>query len=165
MTALTGWDTTGTTYEERSDLKRFSMRQGGSKSVMIWAAFSWYGLSDIVYLDGKRDARGYCQTLEEGSLPFVAETFRESQFWTFQQDNTSIHRSEYSQNWLFQKNIRLLECLDKCPDLHIIENIWKRLARFVYHRHRQFKNIEELKESIIETWSVFQSNIIRKLYR
>ena len=39
-----------------------SRRQGGGKSVKIWAVIGWYGKSQIAFLDGNQDSAKYVQT-------------------------------------------------------------------------------------------------------
>lgn len=51
---------------------------------MVWGAISFHGAKNLVFLQGKQDSSKYCQTLETGLLPFVADVFGESSPWLFQ---------------------------------------------------------------------------------
>ena len=64
---------------------------------MVWGPISYYGASDLVRVKGNQDSVKYCQTLEYGLLSFAADILGE--FWPFQQDNASIHRSKYTKKW------------------------------------------------------------------
>ena len=108
------------------------------------------------------DSTLYCSVLEEDLLPFAAETFGEE--WTFQQDGASCHRSNYTNNWLTSKNVKLLEWPAKSPDLNIIENVWGLLARRVYGHGRQFDTLEDLADKIIDCWDSITDQYLNKLY-
>lgn len=55
------------------DPRRFSKRQAGGITLMVWAAISWYGKSSLVFLDGTQIAELYCEALETHLHPFSAE--------------------------------------------------------------------------------------------
>ncbi|CDF35190.1 unnamed protein product [Chondrus crispus] len=147
------------------DLRRkeqvFSTRHQG-ESLMLWGAISCYGPSHLVRVDGNIDCTLYCEVLEEDRLPFAADTFGEE--WTFQQNGASCHRSNYTKNWLSSKNVKWLGWLAKSPDLNIIEIVWGLLARRVYRHGRQFCNLKDLADRIIDCWSSSSEEYLNKLY-
>lgn len=55
--------------------------------------------------------------------------------------------------WLSDKTVQLLERPSRVPDLNPIENLRMIVARGIYGDARYFGNVEELKESSIESWS------------
>lgn len=59
-------------------------------SLIIWAAISFYGVSEIMILVGRQDANRYCDNLDKGLLPFEAKFYGEPTSWVFQQDNEPI---------------------------------------------------------------------------
>ena len=73
--------------EPRSVLRR----NFGGGSVMIWAAISYHGKSEIAFLSGRQTSRHYRSTLENFLIPF-AEHYHEDGF-IFMQDNAAIHKS------------------------------------------------------------------------
>ncbi|CDF38189.1 unnamed protein product [Chondrus crispus] len=140
----------------------FSTRHQGGASLMLWGAISCHGTSHLVCVEGNMDSTLYCEVLEEDLLPFAADTFDEE--WTFQQDGASCHPSNYTKNWFSSKNVKLLGWPAKSPDLNIIENVWGLLARRVYGHGRQFSNLEDLADRILDCWSSISEEYLNKLY-
>ena len=87
-------------HDLRKEQKRFSTRQAGGGSVMLWGCITFYGVGLLVVTEGKQDARKYCKTLEDGLLSVAAEVFGEQRTWTFQQDNAPIHTAKVTREWL-----------------------------------------------------------------
>jgi hypothetical protein len=59
--------------------------------VIVWAGFSYRGITDIVFVNQKRKSNDYQEMLRQQLLP-VANNIG-GQSWIFQQDNASIHNS------------------------------------------------------------------------
>ncbi len=53
----------------------------------------------------------------------------------------------------------------KYPDLNPIENLWGIRVRDFYKEHRQFNDVEELKEEILRCWDNIDQNEVQNLYR
>lgn len=150
-------------HDLRGEEQSFSTRQQGGESVMLWGAMSYYGLSNLCVVRGNQDSAKYCKVLQRGLLPFAAETLGER--WTFQQDNASTHRSNYTKNWFESKEVDVMYWPAKSPDLNIIENLWGILARSVYREGRQFDNVEDLKQAIKLSWNSIDETTIKTLYK
>ncbi|CDF33332.1 unnamed protein product [Chondrus crispus] len=152
-------------HDLRTKERIFSKRQNGGFSVMVWGAISLYGVSPIVFMDGRQDSTKYVDVLRHGLLPFSSEVFGEGQGWVFQQDNAPIHTSNFTRTWLSGHSIRTLPWPPKSPDMNIIENVWGVMARMVYARGRHYQNVRELKDAIEEAWSTVGSDLLLKLYK
>ncbi|CDF40946.1 unnamed protein product [Chondrus crispus] len=152
-------------HDLRTKERIFSKRQNGGFSVMVWGAISLYGVSPIVFMDGRQDSTKYVDVLRHGLLPFSSEVFGEGQGWVFQQDNAPIHTSNFTRTWLSGHSIRTLPWPPKSPDMNIIENVWGVMARVVYARGRHYQNVRELKDAIEEAWSTVGSDLLLKLYK
>ncbi|CDF36022.1 unnamed protein product [Chondrus crispus] len=149
-------------HDLRREEKVFSTRHQGGASLMLWGAISVRGTSHLVRVQGTMDSTQYCSVLEEDLLPFAADNLGEQ--WTFQKDGASCHRSKYTKAWLDSKNVNLLDWPAKSPDLNIIENVWGLLARRVYAHGRQFDNLEDLADCIIDCWCSITEQYLGKLY-
>jgi transposase len=53
----------------RKEPELFSKNANGGGSVMIWAGFGWNGKTDMAFIDGRLNAVGYQNMLEEYLLP------------------------------------------------------------------------------------------------
>jgi len=78
----------------------------GGGSVMIWAAFSLYGKSDIAFVKGNQKAVNYVETLENYFL-MTTDIFP-GRTIIFQQDNASIHKATVTTQFFNSKNIHTL---------------------------------------------------------
>jgi len=136
-------------------------RNFGGGSLMIWAAISYQGKSDIAFLDGRQNSQAYCATLENYLLPF-SKSKHEGGF-IFMQDNAAIHKSSLMKRWFEEHQTLLLDHPALSPDLNPIENCWGILARSVYKEGKQYQSIAELKESILGSWNGIELSTIRYL--
>lgn len=109
------------------------------------------------------NSQQYCNILQYFLLPKADRLFGEN--WTFQQDNSSVHSSSYTKQWMESNDIDLLDWPAKSPDLNIIENVWGQLARDVYADGKQYENVKDLENAIWVAWSKIEISYIRTLYR
>ena len=137
-------------HDLRKEERIFSKRQQGGKSLKVWGAMSYYGLSDLIVIKGNQDSKGYCETLEAGLLDIAATKFGET--FTFQQYSAAVHQSRHTRKWLADRNMDVMRWPAKSPDLNIIENLWGILSRAVYKHGRHFECLEDLMECIDEEW-------------
>jgi len=148
-------------HDLRREEKVFSKRQNGGGSVMVWGGFSFNGKTALAILDGNQNAEDYTNTLQEYLLPFAAS--KHPGDWHFVQDGASIHTAKETAAWLDSRNISVLGWPAKSPDLNPIENLWGVLARVVYANARQFSNVTELSECIMEAWDDISGSYLKKL--
>ena len=139
----------------------FSKRQQGGGGVMTWACFSYHGKCDIVFLEGRQDSKKYCSTMGNHLLPWAAITHGEN--WVYQQDNCPIHVSSETKKWMAQQNINVLPWPSRSPDINPIENLWAIVSRVVYRDSRQFRNVRELKDAIINAWNSIDDGTLQNL--
>ncbi|KAF0704885.1 hypothetical protein AaE_014720 [Aphanomyces astaci] len=76
----------------RFDKESFFSRKFGGRSVMVWAAFSADGASEIAFLEGNQNSAKYFWTLEDYLFPFAHFLYGDE--FVFMQDGASIHRSK-----------------------------------------------------------------------
>ncbi|CDF37417.1 unnamed protein product [Chondrus crispus] len=148
-------------HDLRKDRKVLSKRQQGGDSVMVWGAFAGKKKCDLVVLEGKQNVLMYIQTLETNLLPFVDQELDPS--WTFMQDGAAVHRANCVYEWFEEEEVHVMDWPAKSPDLNPIENLWGILARKVYAHERQFNNIDELLECIMDCWENINTETLDKL--
>ena len=94
-------------------------------------------------------------------MPFL-EAQAEKTF-IYQQDNASVYKSRQTMEWLQSNNIEVIDWLACSPDQKPSENIWGILARRVNDQNRQYKDVFELKETIIDEWRAISEDMRTKL--
>lgn len=74
-----------------SEIRNFSRRQCGGKSLMVWGGFSYGGKLPLQILNGKINAEKYCSTLEAADLIDQGSLIAGDNFF-FMQDRAPIHQ-------------------------------------------------------------------------
>lgn len=150
-------------HDLRKEPRVFSKRQQGGKSIMLWAACAYGGLSNLCLIDDNMDSVMYCDILSTEMLRFGEEVCGDPFY--FQQDGASVHRSNHTMTWLDANDIYLIPWPAKSPDLNPIENLWGILARQVYKNQRQFEGVEDLKATVMDEWNSITAAIRKNLIR
>ena len=146
-------------WHDLRDEKEVKMDRGGG--VMIWAGISASGTTNIAWVPPKMNSAVYCELLECTIIERAEELCGEG--FIFQQDNASVHRSQFTKSFLDSKNINLMNWPARSPDLNPIENLWGILARRVYSNGRQFNNVAELKDAMRSEWWKIDQNLLKNL--
>lgn len=150
-------------YKVPGSKSQFKVKhQFGGGSIMIWAGMSYYGQSRIAFCSGHMDRFEYMDVLSENLLPFG--DFITGHGWILQQDNCSVHLAKDVKVWFEENDIKCIKWPSISPDLNPIENLWAILCRIVYQNgKKQFSNIGELKEAILESWKKISKETLQNL--
>ncbi|GBM15144.1 hypothetical protein AVEN_242182-1 [Araneus ventricosus] len=88
---------------------------------MVWAAFGFNGQVGLTFLDGRQNSPKYIETLENHLMPFAENIGWRN--WEYQHDNSPIHTSNATKNYLKSNNVTVLEWPPMSPALNPIENV------------------------------------------
>jgi predicted transcriptional regulator len=148
-------------HDLRKEERVLSRRNYGGGNVMVWAAFGSKGKASIAFITNRLDSEDYITMLETHLLPCIKKIGGKNAI--FQQDGASIHRSMRTSEWLKSKKINVLSWPANSPDLNPMENLWALLVRKLYDNSRQFQNIKDLKEKLVECWQMITNEDLKKL--
>ena len=125
-----------------------SKSQNEGPSVMFWGCFYEGGLGTLVPIEGKLNSEKYINLLKEYFIPFLRQ---ERPDLIFMQDNSPVHTSRLSSQFLRDQSIETLSWPPQSPDLRSILKR-KRIKKF---GHAKTKN--ELIDQVQQIWSDFQT--------
>src|SRR5260370_42660715 len=96
---------------------------------MVLGCMGWNGVGKLVEVEGKMDAKQYCQILDKG----VAESFEKLNMEEgkryFQQDNNPKHTSKLATTWFLDNNIIVIQWPAQSPNLNLNEHLWYYVKR------------------------------------
>ena len=135
---------------------------GPKRSIMIWAAISADGKSDIIRFNGNVTSRRYvAEALQPALIPFVNQHNRQM---TFMHDKAPGHRAHATRGWLATHNIPVFgPWPSKSPDMNPIENLWAQLQRAIDNRPNRPQNEAQLWRAVQEEWRNVNMWDVRRL--
>ena len=129
----------------------------------MWGAISWWGKSELYFIDGNLNADRYIHdVLAPVLLPFYRRHPRHAHFL---QDNAPPHRAFATRDWLTAHNIDLLDrpWPAKSPDLNSIENLWGIMGTNIRSSLNPPTNLEEIQDALREEWAAILLQLIRRM--
>ncbi|CAD6191578.1 unnamed protein product [Caenorhabditis auriculariae] len=145
----------------RKDPMCFSKRNFGGGSLMVWAAFCGNGTVALSFIGTRTNQQDYQQLLAQHLLPYLRRRRRANMI--YQQDNTSVHASNYTLAWFAANNVVLLDWPACTPDLNPVENLWSVLVRRVYANAKQYTTVKDLKRAIRAEWDGLDKSLLQSL--
>ena len=153
-------------HDKRMPAEVFSTRPRHGGGIMVWAGVSARGTTKLMFVTSTMDSVAYTHVLGDSLMPHIEEKFgSDNDFVYFQQDNASCHTAKYTQEWLMEQSVTVLDWPAKSADLNIIENVWSILARAVYKNARQFETLDDLKECLLMEWENLNMKDVRNLIK
>ena len=116
---------------------------------MVWGAMSAAGTGGLNFLTPGTTMNGekYVKILQEKLQLHMTV----HQCDIFIHVRAPCHRSRVVKKFLWEKNIRQLDCFGSSPDLNLIENLWMLLKNKV--SEKQPSNAKSLVTAIKEAWT------------
>ena len=129
----------------------------------MWGCMRWNGVGKLVEVQGKMDAKQYCEILDEG----VVENFEKLEIpedeQYFQQDNNPKHTSQLAKKWFSDNRIKVLEWPAQSPDLNPIEHLWEHFKCQLQQYESPPKGVHELWERVEKEWNKISPEVCQNL--
>ena len=122
-------------------------------TVMVWGCISYYGMGNLVVLEGRVNKDMYLKVIQENIVPSAnAMNFPNGKF-IYQEDNAPVHSAKVVQEWIRNQTFPRLPWPAQSPDLSPIETVWNCIKM----KLRCYKpaNRKELIEQITHEWNAF----------
>ena len=126
---------------------------------MIWGCMMAQGIGYACHIDGKMNAEGYNNILNENLMNSLLHYGLNVDDIIFQQDNDPKHTSRRAIEWLINHNIRILEWPAQSSDHNPIEHLWQHLKQQLAKYETDPTIIFNLRQRIETEWSKISPKI------
>ena len=127
---------------------------------MVWGAVRFGWRSNLVIVDGTLTSQRY---INEILSTEVVPHFHNHGNDIFMQDNARPHVARASLAYLQANNVARLDWPAYSPDMNPIEHLWDHLDRQVRARTPPPRNLQQLRQALIEEWNRFPQRKINRL--
>ena len=155
------WKTRGEPLSDHTTTP--TVKHGGGNNLMVWGCMGWNGVGKFIEVEGKMDAKQYCEILNDGLMESFEKLDMEEGERYFQQDNNPKHTFQLATTWFSDNNIIVIHCPAQSPDLNPIEHLWF----YVKHKLQEYevppKGAHELWERVAKEWNEITSEVCQGL--
>ena len=134
------------------------------QKLMVWGAFSYHGLSDLIFLpvNETMNKEKYLELLSDN----LYDTFRKCRInlsnGIFQQDGASCHTAKIIKEWFDFVQIEYIsDWPGNSPDLNPIENLWAIMKGEL--RGRDTSSLPKLEREIRDVWANLDRDYLKNL--
>ena len=142
----------------------------GKASCMVWGGISYYGKTDLIFIDRPPVRRGRNlrnpgltaqRYIDEILRPVVLPYIAAHPGMRFQQDNARAHSARITTAFLAQNAVQTLPWPAYSPDMNPIEHLWDVLGKKI--RENQVNNQNQLRNALRAEWANIDMRTIRNL--
>jgi len=140
-----------------------TVKHGGGK-IQVWGSFSWYGVGELYWIQGKLTGAKYREILKNHLAPRLRALMKEHKVTiTFQHDNDPKHTSNVVKNYLNNAGFQVLEWASQSADLNPIENLWNQVKDQLEARKDRPSSLPDLFDKVQEEWKKIPLSFIQNL--
>ena len=134
------------------------------QKLMIWGAFSYHGVSDLIFLPKNEtmNKEKYLELLSDNLYDSFIKCRVNVNNGIFQQDGASCHTANIVKSWFEFVNIEYIQDWPgNSPDLNPIENLWAIMKEEL--RGRDTSSLPKLEKEIRDVWANIDRNYLKDL--
>ena len=120
-------------------------------------------MGKLIEVEGKMDAKQYCEILDDGLVESFEKLDMEEGERYFQQENDPKHTSRLATTWFSDNNIIVIYWPAQSPDLNPIKHLWFYVKCKLQEYEVPPKGAHELWERVAKEWNKIPSEVCRGL--
>jgi transposase len=155
------WRKPGEEYENKYLIP--TVKHGGGK-IQVWGSFSYYGVGELFWIQGKLTGAKYREILKNHMAPHLRELQEENGIkMKFQHDNDPKHTSNVVKNYLKNAKFEVLDWASQSADLNPIENLWDQVKDQIEARTDRASSLSDVFRIVQEEWARLPLDFIQNL--
>lgn len=131
--------------------------------VHVWGIISINGVGPLRRVNGILNSQKYVDEIISDIKIFAPALIYPERHFKFMQDNSPVHTSKCTSQFLHAKNIPVFAWPGNSPDANIIENLWSYMSWKL--RNMSFQNTNDYWKAIQEVWYNIPTSYIHVLYQ